>query len=136
MRANNPLKYLLLYFLLYSSCANAAWIYLDEDASKGEVIYVDPSSRERNGDVVTVMVLHNYTKRPVPFENKVYRSSITFSENDCKKKLTRLYMMTAQTNLNARGDIVFSTVDMDARWRRVVPTSLTESEFNYACGLR
>lgn len=131
---------LLLLLAVASSNAMAEWVLLEVHADstnsksdKSFVLYADPASIRKKGDKVKLWVLYDFRK-PVTMYNKTFMSIKTQWEIDCKEEeSTILYSLYSSLDMGG-GEIVFDADTSGKKATPVVPDSLEESVFEYACG--
>jgi hypothetical protein len=134
---------LLMILAVVSSNAAAEWVEVvkagDDD------YYADPSTILKSGNMVKMWELRN-SNWSDEFKNLMKGLEATFPdyrktalsvkmqiEFDCKEQQTRTLFVYNYTGNMGLGEIIPSTIDTD-KWEPIVPDSVAEALWKYACG--
>ena len=120
---------------ILSGSALAARVAIHDDEST--VVYVDPSTIRKSGDIVKMSQLTDFTTARIPYggERFRYSSSKAHNEYDCKEKRARVLSFTWYSNNMGKGKEVYST-SKPGKWEPVVPESIIGYLWQFACGQR
>ena len=110
--------------------AHAQWLKVD--SAEPATFYVDPSSAQRQGNLVKLWELVDY-HQPQAFAGQVFRSTRVLREFDCVNREMRTLGFTIFTEPMARGTVVHSHRVQDPSWEFVEPYSVGQSSFLVAC---
>ncbi len=119
-----------IVLLLMSGMAMAEWKTVVEDA-EGNIVYVDPATKKRNGDLVRIGVLTNYA-------NAQTNSDITFlshkelTEFDCKKDRLKQLHQTIYSGREGTGNIV-AEISKASEWLDVEPGWMAWYLLRFVC---
>lgn len=131
-----------------SSTAFAEWLPIavihSQESPETQTAYVDPATVHKNGNLVNMVVLVDHQSGlSNGFEStldKLFfkgRGDITKSwkvqdEFDCKGRQLRMLSYTAYSEHMGNGDIVPNDV-VTNQWERVIPGSIGDALWKYAC---
>lgn len=102
-----PVCALLTLLLLSGKTAYGAWVSVDGKTEEGETVYVDSATIHRNGDVVSLWVLIDFTTtQTVPMPS--YLSVKSHREIDCGEAHIRLLASTAFSGNMGTGEALYS----------------------------
>lgn len=118
---------LILLLALISNSAMAKWIYVAGDNSFNKY-YFDISTLKRTGNIVRVWTL---TDRKSDVDGEL--SSKILLEFDCKLELDRFISGTAYKGSMGGGG-VSQSYNKVGNWDPIVPDTVSETTFKYACG--
>ena len=107
-----------IVLLLTSGAVMAEWKTVAEDA-EGNIIFVDPATRKRAGDIVRIGVLTNYAKAQVN-DGITYLSHKELSEFDCKNDRLRQLHQTIYAGLNGSGRVM-ADIAKASEWLHIEP---------------
>ncbi len=110
--------------------AHAQWLKVD--SAEPATFYVDPSSAQRQGNLVKLWELVDYHE-PQTFAGQLFRSTRVLREFDCHGREMRTLGFTIFTEPMARGIVVHSHRVQDPSWEFVEPYSVGQSSFLVAC---
>lgn len=120
-------KVLILFLLLgfVSPVFAAEWREIFEKK------YIDISSIERNGDIITFWVkfLRKDSREVLPVLNKPYWYTIDRWNIDCLNKKERIDVMTAY---GLKGDLIYSD-EYNAEWNSIVPDTYSDLFYRLFC---
>jgi hypothetical protein len=122
---------LLVLLAVASSSAKAEWVSL----SQNDVFtaYANPDTIRRSGDMVEMATMIDYSA-PLKVEaGRPFKSIMVRKEYDCKNKQYQQLSLVAFSDRMGAGQTIYS----DSSFRqlsRVVPDTMEEKFFNYACG--
>jgi len=122
---------LLVLLAVVSRSAMAEWVNLGEN----EIFtaYANPDTIRRSGDKVEMASMINYNA-PLKVETgKPFKSIMVRNEYDCKNKQYQQRSLVAFSERMGAGQTIYS----DSSFRqlsRVVPDTIEEKFFDYACG--
>lgn len=124
-------KALLIALLLFvSSSAVAEWMAVG--VREGNSLYIDASAIRKDGNMVKIWYLHDFTTaQPIP-GHRPYLSLKGLDEYDCKKMMVRgLYVSVHSENMG-RGEIIFRNADA-GKWEPIPPESGGAIKWKLAC---
>ena len=119
---------ILLIALLISTNAMAEWVGIGK--SKNFIVYVDPTTIRKSGNMVKIWSLHDYkmAQGSIP-----YMSSRLEREHDCIEKWGRQLFLAFYSKNMGRGGSIWK--DAEPRdWLPVAPGTIKEIVWKYACG--
>ena len=123
-------KYIFLLVLL-STTVYGEWI--KTGAGDASSIYVDIDTKQRNGDLVTLMYLQNFPLGTITNDSRItYKSSKTIQEFNCRKAESRTISFEWFSDVMGGGKRVY----MDAHvypYEKVSLGSLIASVMKKAC---
>jgi hypothetical protein len=122
------MKILLLIVLLISTNAMAEWVEIGK--SKNFIVYVDPATIRKSGNMVKIWSLHDYktAQGSIP-----YMSSRLEREHDCiEKRGKQLFLAFYSKNMGRGGSIWKDTESRN--WLPVASGTIKEVVWKYACG--
>jgi hypothetical protein len=125
-------NFLLLIALLAPAIAQADWVKL-VSAGEGEVIvYVDPGSIKREGNVVEFSTLFDYaTVRNL--SGAPFQSATMQDEIDCAGKRNRTLAVTSHSEPMAGGHIVSTATGGYVPWTPIDPKGIIAAIFKFVC---
>ncbi len=126
-----PKAILILLLAAVSNGAAAEWVNVSTDDS-GSTIYADPSTIRKVGNRVKMWVLFDYRKATLDAGDKIM-SKRKHEEYDCKKKQIRLLYLSKHTGRFTEGKVVYLNDIPYNKWVPVVPGSVLEELWRYAC---
>ena len=124
---------LIMLLAVVSSSAMAEWVVIGTDEKT--TYYVYSSSIRKSGNKVKMWVLFDY--RMVRNDNPyiLSKSAKSQQEYDCKEEKSRVLFYSHYTENMGQGDS--RTVEkriLPADWDPIMPESMGESFWKYACG--
>lgn len=122
---------LLALLLLFVESAYAEWTIVSRNDEKRFVIYANPDSIRRNGDLVNMWELWDYALEHTYFDHP-YLSLKRQAEYDCKGKRARKLSVTTYTGNMGNGTLGFHSNKEEA-WTPVAPGTINEDLWEYAC---
>ncbi|HSL02115.1 MAG TPA: surface-adhesin E family protein [Nitrospiraceae bacterium] len=124
---------LVVFFFLSSVSAHAEWrpIHYAEGAG-GFVIYVDPTTVRRTGDLVKVLVLYDF-KFVQAFKAKSYLSATWQQQFNCAEHRSRQLAYTYYSNNMGHGNAVLTGDDEGNKWSLVAPRSAAAILWSIVC---
>ncbi|MCG6934219.1 MAG: hypothetical protein LJE57_11325 [Gallionella sp.] len=142
---------LVLLLSLASTSAIAEWLKVSaihsQDSPEIQIAYTDPATIHKDGNLVTMMVLVDHqsglskeAERRLDslfsgFKKDIIKSWKVQDEFDCKADRLRMLSYTAYTEHMGNGEIVPSNV-VTGEWEPVLPGSIGEALWKFACGKR
>lgn len=128
----------IILLVLSGGPAFAEWVALESQyQSLGlQTVYVDPATIRREGDLVTLWQLTDYTwKQGNIIGSRRFASTTTHKEFDCTGKRVRLLAFTDFLGHMGTGSAASGYVDQDT-WLPVEPETLNHALWEVACGQR
>jgi surface-adhesin protein E len=122
---------LITLLLLSSGPAYAEWVAVDKN-DDGRTVYVDPATIRRNGDLVKMWTLLDYTTVQTVVQG-LFLSMRQELQFNCAEKRQQLLASTMFSGNMERGYAVYSDLD-EGKWRPVAPRSIGEVLWEFACG--
>lgn len=140
---------LMMLLSLVGSSAMAEWMMVasihSQESPEIQIAYTDPATIHKNGSLVDMVVLVDHqsglsngvesTLDKLFFRSKgdITRSWKVQDEFDCKDKKLRMLSYTAYSEHMGNGEIVPNDV-VTNQWERVMPGSIGDALWKYACG--
>lgn len=132
VRYHAELSSLIAVLLLSVGPAYAEWVLVDKDDQRERIVYIDPDTIRRNGDVVELWALLDFqTIQTAP--SPPYLSVKAQREIDCAKERIRLLAMTAFSGNMGSGEVVYRYSDSNDQGISVEPDSVAESLLYFVC---
>lgn len=131
-------KLLLLLFLIpnlgFSNPSKAGWIYLTEDAVKGDVIYIRADSIKKDDSFVYAWIMKNY-KKPSKFGDLSHKAYYQMScEIPMKLKMLSLRIFKG-TMGEGESHLMPSKLLEENGWQYVEPGTLSRFIVDMACAV-
>jgi hypothetical protein len=118
--------------VLSSTPAYAEWVAIGYSESLGGyTVYVDPDTIRRNGDLVKVWALTDYSTIQTVADTS-FLSSKAQNEFDCAEERQRELAVTWFSGNMGNGNGVWNTTD-ETKWRPVAPGSVGQGVWKFAC---
>jgi len=140
---------LMLLLSMVSSSAMAEWVKAtvihSQQSPEIQTAYVDPDTIQKNGNLVSMSVLVDHQSglsKEVGGKIKAFFSSSKGNikkswkvqdEFDCGKKKLRMLSYVAYSEHMGKGEIIPSPY-VTSVWESIVPESIGEALWKYACG--
>lgn len=123
---------LMMILAIASNSAMADWSIIGH-TNEGDEMYfrVNPDTRHRHGDRVKMWVLTDYAA-VITKASRPYRSMVEQDEYECEEGQYRTLSYVTYPESMGKGGVVFSGDD-PSPWQSVVPDSMGEHAFNFAC---
>jgi hypothetical protein len=123
---------LITLLLLSNGPAYAEWTAIGSSESLGGyTVYVDPDTIRRNGDLVKVWALTDYTTIQT-VADRSFLSSKAQNEFDCAEERQRELAVTWFSGNMGNGNGVSTNFD-ETTWRPVVPGSVGQGVWDFPC---
>ena len=117
---------------LACSAAHAQWVEISSTADRSYVVYADPATLRKTGDIAKAWVLGDY-KDPVSLGMTKYLSHKRQDQFNCKEELLRtIYVVFFKGNMG-NGDTSQTLNQPNMEWRPVMPSTFDSALFNWAC---
>ncbi len=126
-----PKAILILLLAVVSNGAAAEWVNVSTDDS-GFTIYADPSTIRKVGNRVKMWVLFDYRIATLDAGDKIM-SKRKHEEYDCKKRQIRLLYLSKHSGRFTEGKVVYLNDIPYNKWMPIVPGSVLEDLWRYAC---
>jgi hypothetical protein len=97
----------------------------------GMTVYIDRTTIQRNTDVVTMSVLHDY-KMPERLSSGSFLSFTAQQQYDCGEARSRTLRAVVFTEHMGNGSVLYSGTGDDA-WQPVTPMSINHALWQAAC---
>jgi hypothetical protein len=124
---------LLTFILLNSVPAHAEWRLISyATGSGGFIIYVDPATVLRQGDLVKMLVLYDFRFVQV-IKGKSYLSATWQQQFDCAEHRSRHLSYKYQSDNKGNGKVMFAGDDEGNKWSPVAPKSTAAILWNIGC---
>jgi len=124
----------LAFLFLSSVPAHAEWRPISyAEGAGGFIIYVDPTTVLRQGDLVKMLVLYDF-KYVQAMEGKSYLSATWQQQFDCAEHRSRHLAYTYHSNNMGHGKVMFASDDEGSKWSPVAPKSAAAILWNIVCG--
>jgi hypothetical protein len=123
---------LITLLMLNTGPASAEWMAIGSSESLGGyTVYVDPDTIRRNGDLVKVWSLTDYTTLQT-VADRSFLSSKAHIEFDCAEERQRELAMTWFSGKMGNGNGVWISF-VETPWRPVTAGSVGQGVWNFAC---
>ncbi len=122
---------LILMLAVVSSSAMAEWVWVTGSFEEATMIYANPATIRKKGNIVKLWTLTDY-KVAKRLSDKKYMSSKEQYQYDCKEERSRLLTVTAFSKNMGKGEVVGTGGPTE--WDSVMPDSLDEASWKFACG--
>ena len=120
---------LMMLLTVASNSAMAAWI--DVGSNESTIIYVDPATVQRTGNMATMWHLTDFKTAQKDMGEK-YLSAKDQNEYDCKEVKLRRRASSQHSDNMGEGKVVYSD-SFTTRWKPVSPDSGIEILWKFAC---
>jgi len=120
---------LMMLLTVASNSAMAAWI--DVGSNESTIIYVDPATVQRTGNMATMWHLTDFKTAQKDMGEK-YLSAKDQNEYDCKEVKLRRRASSQHSDNMGEGKVVYSD-SFTTRWKPVPPDSGIEILWKFAC---
>ena len=110
----------------------AEWVAIGGNDQIGMTTYVDPTTIRRKGDLVKMWQLNDF-KTVQTVENHSFLSTKKQREFSCAEERTRILSAT-QFSGNMGNGTVISVNSNEQKWEPVVPESIGQTVWEFACG--
>lgn len=119
--------------ILFAVLLFAAPVFATDWKEIFEKKYLDISSIERKGDIITFWTkfLRKDAKEVFPINNKPYWFTINHWNIDCLNKKVRIDVMTAY---DLKGDLMYSD-EYNAEWDTIIPDTYADGFYNMFCSV-
>ena len=114
------------------SATAAAEVWLETSQHDDYVAYGDPSSIQRQGDIVKMSSMFDYKNPRRDIPGKTYLSTKRRFEYDCKNRRARAIAGSAYAKHKAEGEILASD-SSKYNWTAVVADSADDYLLKFAC---
>ncbi len=123
---------LMMLLTVMSSSAMAEWVEVDTNYGDGLTAYADPVTIRKLGNIVKIWILYDYTMAQTN-ARKPYLSIKARWKCDCKEEQIQiLYQLLFTANMS-EGKVVRSLGLHNNKWQPVVPGSMKEILWKFAC---
>jgi hypothetical protein len=122
---------LILLLTTISSHAVAEWINISAN-SNVSTIYVDPATIQKSDGRTKMWILFDYRKAIIESGDKIM-SIKKREEYDCNKSQARLLYISKHSGRFTEGKVVYVNDIPYNEWIPVIPSSISEDLWRYAC---
>ena len=122
---------LITLVVLSRGPVSAEWVLVSGEHNTGLMVYVDPNTIRREGNLVKMSSLIDY-KTIQSIEGNAVLSIERQNEYDCNEERTRMLASTWFSDNMKRGQVVHSDSDED-EWKPAAPGSIAQAMLNVAC---
>ena len=121
---------LLGFLVMFEGSAGAGWeaVAISE---AGMTVYIDRTTIQRNTDVVTMSVLHDY-QMPERLSSGSFLSFTAQQQYDCGEARSRTIRAVVFTEHMGNGSVLYSGTGDDT-WQPVTPMSISHALWQAAC---
>jgi len=129
-------RILLVLLLMTCSVSWAEWELTDTSTDETVTFYHDKSTIRRNGSIVKMWTLRNYTTVQIDKQGKKYQSEVAHMVFNCKLEESVLISLTQYSAQLGAGSPIWSGTlkEGEWEWRPNVPRTIGETEWKLACG--
>lgn len=124
---------LMVLLAVVSSSAMAEWVQITV-GHETLIVYADPASLRRASNKVKMWVLIDF-KMSQTVDGKPYVSLKRQDEFNCKDEQSRTLFTSAYSRNMGGGDVIYSE-SISYKWSPVMPGSVGEGLWKFACGKR
>lgn len=128
----------LLFVVLMMTCSVswAEWRITDFTSDGRYAAYHDKSTKRKNGAIVKMWLMRDYSEVLTDAEGKKYQSVKTLFSYDCKSETTALISIIEYSGSMGSGKVVWSGTrkEHEFEWAPIVPGTISEQEWKIACG--
>ncbi len=125
---------LIAVLMLTATSAWAYWIPIGNALPNGGyVIYVDPSTIRRSGNMVKMWNLLDYKTAQVIAKSGRHLSQMAQAEYDCKEERVRVLYFSLHSEQMANGEIVYFD-NKPGEWSPIPPSTINAEFWKIACG--
>ena len=121
---------LMGFFVMIGGPAYAGWEPLAVSET-GMTVYIDRTTIQRDTDIVTMSVLHDY-QTPEPLSSGSFLSFTAQQQYDCAEVRSRTIRAVVFTEHMGKGAILYSGAGDDT-WQPVTPMSINHALWRAAC---
>lgn len=132
VRYHAKLWFLMAVLFMSVGPACAEWRFVDKADHHEYVVYVDPDTIRRNGEVVQMWALLDFEVTQVE-PSPPYLSVKAHREIDCTEERIRLLAMMAFSGNMGSGEVVYRYSDSHDQGISVEPGSVAESLWTFVC---
>jgi hypothetical protein len=126
-------RVILMLLAVVSNCAMAEWVQIGSSDDGAMTVYANPATLRKVGNKVKMWDLGDYKIAQDSGKGDQFMSIRGQSEYNCKEEQYRtLYLSFHSGNMGA-GEIIGSHPD-PKKWLPVMPESLIEALWKFACG--
>src|SRR5262245_18305814 len=123
----------LAFIFLYSAPAHAEWRLISYAAgSGGFIIYVDPATVLRQGDLVKMLVLYDF-RFVQAIKGKSYLSATWQQQFDCAEHRSRHLSYKYHSDNLGKGKVMLASDNEGSKWISVAPHSAADILWNIGC---
>ena len=124
---------LMLLLSMVGNHARAEWVTIGENKILAFTAYADPNTEAaiKNGDKVKMWKMYDY-KSVQEVSGYKFLSTKFQNEYDCKGAQSRILANTTYAINMGVGEAVFTQSDI-GNWQSVIPDSLDETMWKFAC---
>lgn len=126
---------LMTLLAVVSGNAMAEWIVVSRSLDNTGIIYANPSTIRKNGNIVTMWSLFDFKKSIASPDGKTYLSTKQQYEYDCEKEKSRIIAFLVHSESMGGGSVIFSNSDIQ-KWDPVPPDTSEAFLWKYACGIK
>ena len=126
---------LILLLAFANSSAMAEWLEVGQSGfgNNESTTYVNPATIIKKGSLVTMWVLFDYSNVQTD-DVKPYISVMTLTEFDCIGEQSRRLTYSNHSEKMGHGEITSSHDIETPKWQTILPNSVMETVWKYACG--
>ena len=127
-------RLLFVVIMMTCSASYAEWeVYGASDEFKA---YVDLETIRKNGAIVKIWELQNFSVIQRDTDGKKYKSSKIYIANDCKSEMRAITSLINYEDEFGAGEVTYSisVQEKDWNWRAIVPGSIGKGLWQIACG--
>lgn len=122
---------LIMFLTMSSGAACAEWVLATGNDETGLLVYIDPDSIRRNGNLAKMWQLYDYkTVQTVAGDSLL--SMKRFNEYDCVEERTRTLGYTWFSGNMGSGKVVFSTPEVQ-QWEPIGSRTINHTLWKVAC---
>lgn len=129
-------KFILMLLLSVAArSAMAEWLeygYVSKGTDSESTLYVNPEAVRRSGSTVKIWTLEDF-KEARKLDSALVKSIKNQTEYDCEKEQVR-WLASYEYKGNMGQEELMHTASGTGNWYPVVPESVGEATFKYACG--
>jgi hypothetical protein len=120
-------KFVLLFFIAFSTFANAEWKFVVNNQANTDRYYIDESTLKKKGEFFRAWFLVDYTEKN-QFGNKSHK---VLHEIDCEGRIRSIYYTFYEGNMGSGK--VNTQFDADPKWFFATPGDINNALIKNVC---
>jgi hypothetical protein len=119
--------------MMVCSVAWAEWAFVGK--TDDHSFFVDKSTKRKNGNIVKMWALRDYSSVQISGELK-YSSTVILYAYDCKEEAAAIVSISGYVGAMGSGNVVQTETHQQREWdwQPVIPGSIGRTQWEIACG--